>query len=322
MDDLIQRIFNIDNDDAFNEVALEVFRYQKNNIPIYGQFIDLIGAPLPTSYKEIPFLPISFFKTHKLINQPEKAEIIFKSSGTEGIRSTHYLEDVNHYKRSFLSTYINEYGDPKDQVILALLPNYIEQGFSSLVYMVNTLIEKSKSPLSGFFLGEYSQLMATYSKAVQTKKKVILFGVSYALLDLAEFNADFSEATIIETGGMKGKRKEMTKTELHAILSRKLNCEKISSEYGMTELLSQAYCKRDLLFKSPSWMKVLIREINDPLRFCDHGKTGGINIIDLANINSVSFIATQDLGRASKFGFEIMGRFDHADIRGCNLLVQ
>ena len=232
------------------------------------------------------------------------------------------MEEPKLYESSFEKTYRAQVGAPEDQLILALLPNYIEQGESSLVYMVEALIRQTNHPLSGFYLNDPVKIIGIYNQAKSTRKKIILFGVSYALLDLAEHEPDLSEATIIETGGMKGRRKELTKEELHQILKTKFNVEYISSEYGMTELLSQAYSDSEGLFTPPKWMKVLIRETNDPFAYASEGKTGGINIIDLANLNSCSFIATQDLGKIIDSQFQLMGRFDNSDIRGCNLLVE
>ena len=222
---------------------------------------------------------------------------------------------------TFNLTYDTLIGNPEDQVILALLPSYQEQGASSLVYMVDHLIKRTNHKLSGYFLSNLDDLIQAYNDAIKQGKDVVIFGVSYALLDLAELNPDLSQARVIETGGMKGRRKELTKKELHTILKKGLNTSFISSEYGMTELLSQAYSFANGLFKTGTTMRVLIREVNDPFNYIEDGKTGGINVIDLANVNSCSFIATQDLGKILPEGFELMGRFDNADIRGCNLLV-
>lgn len=306
----------------FEALALEVFHYQYEHVGAYGEYCDYSGRTNPNTLEEIPFLPIRFFKSHEIISSELKAEVVFKSSGTGGERSSHLIGSTDLYCDTFRKIYRNQMGDPKDQVILALLPNYLEQGESSLVYMVDHLIQDTQSDLSGFFLNEYDALIDRYQKAVASGKKVVIFGVSYALLDLAERHPDLSEATIIETGGMKGRRKEMTKAELHQELKLGLNCDHISSEYGMTELLSQGYSQKDGLFVPGSTMKILIREVNDPFHFLPNGKTGGINIIDLANLYSCSFIETQDLGKLHENGFEIMGRFDHSDLRGCNLLVQ
>jgi len=322
MKDLAQRIFQIADDNSFNKIALEVYQFQAKNIPVYTQYLQHLNKPEPKHYTEIPFLPISFFKSHKVCREEINPEVVFKSSGTTGqIRSQHFVEDTQLYKDSFFKAYNSLIGNPEDQVILALLPNYIEQGESSLVYMVDHLVAATNNPLSGFLLNSPSEIELRYQKALKSGKEVVIFGVSYALIDLAEQNVNLSKARIIETGGMKGRRKEMTKEELHQELKRGLNVAYISSEYGMTELLSQGYSNANGLFETPPWMKILIREVNDPFHYLENGKTGGINVIDLANINSCSFIATQDLGRIVGAEFEIMGRFDNSDIRGCNLLI-
>ncbi|HIP32885.1 MAG TPA: acyl transferase [Crocinitomicaceae bacterium] len=317
----INKIFSIASDEDFEKVALEVYAYQIEHCKVYRDFVHQLNWKTPTSIKEIPFLPIEFFKTHSIISKEKESQQVFKSSGTGGIKSSHLVADLKLYEASFDYHYQNQIGNPKEQVILALLPNYLEQGESSLVYMVNHLIEQTDNSLSGFILGEEDALLDSYQKALKEDKQVVIFGVSYALLDLAEKKVDLSRATIIETGGMKGRRKEMTKNEMHAVLKAGLNCPNISSEYGMTELLSQAYSKENGLFKDSSILKVLIRETNDPFSYCLNGKTGGINVIDLANIYSCSFIATQDLGKRVTGGFEILGRFDNSDVRGCNLLI-
>ena len=323
--DLAERVFALQTEEAFNELALDIFQYQVENNPVYAQYLSYFkNRPTPKHYTEIPFLPIEFFKTQRIYahNQPE--ETLFLSSGTTGmVRSHHFVAKTDLYTQSFLSCYRQQIGEPTDQVILALLPNYVEQGNSSLVFMVEELVRQSNNPLSGFLLHQPEKIKENYDAAIQSGKSVIIFGVSYALLDLAEQSIDLSQALIIETGGMKGRRKEMTKVELHEELKKGLHVNHIASEYGMTELLSQGYSVQDTLFETPSWMKILIRDVNDPFTFQPNGKTGGINVIDLANIYSCSFIATQDLGKMyDDQRFEILGRFDHSDIRGCNLLVQ
>ena len=315
-------IFEINSEEHFNQIALEVFQFQEEQIPIYKQYIQQLNKPKPKHYTEIPFLPISFFKTHKVCKDRLNPAIVFKSSGTTGqIRSQHFVEDLQLYKESFFRAYTSLIGNPENQVILALLPNYIEQGESSLVYMVDHLVAATNNPLSGFLLNSPSEIELRYQQAIASGKEVVLFGVSYALLDLAEKNINLSKARIIETGGMKGRRKELTKAELHQQLQEGLHVPFISSEYGMTELLSQGYSNANGLFETPPWMKIRIREVNDPFHYLEDGKTGGINVIDLANLYSCSFIATQDLGRIVGNGFEIMGRFDQSDLRGCNLMV-
>jgi hypothetical protein len=321
---LEEKIFSIRSNEDFNQVALEVYQFQVVHCKIYSDFIQQLGLPTPTKPEEIPFLPISFFKSQDVISDCTlQPELVFFSSGTTGMeRSKHLVKKASLYERSFFPTYEKHIGKPEEQVILALLPNYTEQGNSSLVYMVEQLVERTKDPLSGFMLKDLSEVQKAYRSAIKSKKQVVIFGVSYALLDLAELGVDLSEAIIIETGGMKGRRKEITKDELHAELIKGLGAEFISSEYGMSELLSQAYSDKDGLFTSPPWMKILCRDVNDPFSYVDEGKTGGINVIDLANLYSCSFIATQDLGRIEKESFRIMGRFDNADIRGCNLMVE
>ena len=317
---LEERIFSIQSDQDFNDTALEVFDYQYMNVPVYKEYVDQLGYRKPKLIEDIPFLPISFFKSHKVSVDADQ-ELLFKSSGTGGIRSQHFVKQAALYERSFNSAYDHLIGDPKNHVILALLPNYLEQGDSSLVYMIDHLIKRTGEKLSGFVLGDFRDLANRYEQAIQLNKEVIIFGVSYALLDLAEERMNLSKAMIIETGGMKGKRTELTKSELHNELRTGLNCQNIWSEYGMTEMLSQAYSREDEIFKCAKTMRILIREMNDPFRYSDQGKTGGINIIDLSNLYSCSFIETQDLGQLIGGGFKVMGRFDQADLRGCNLLI-
>lgn len=320
--ELINQIFDIQSNEDFEKVALEVYSFQKENCAVYSEYLTALNKPKPTSVSEIPFLPISFFKSHKVICGDSQEQVLFKSSGTGGDRSQHFVLHTEIYKRSFTAIYNDQIGNPKDQVILALLPNYLEQGESSLVYMVDELIKQSESEFSGFFLENHLDLISNYEQAIALGKSVVIFGVSYALLDLAELNPNLSKATVIETGGMKGRRKELSKKEMHDILKEGFNCESISSEYGMTELLSQSYSNSDGKFDQPDWMKIIIRDINDPFSYVREGKSGGINIVDLANLNSCSFIATQDLGKMTNNQFEILGRFDNSDIRGCNLLME
>lgn len=323
MNELYSRIFSINDEVTFNKVALDVFRYQYDSIPVYRSFVKQLNKENPAYYTEIPFLPISFFKTHEICKENIREETLFLSSGTTGqVRSRHFVEDISLYIHSFEKTYHLLIGDPEQQVILALLPNYLEQGNSSLVFMVDHLIKKSNNALSGFLLNKPEEIVERYENALKQNKEIVIFGVSYALLDLAEKGYSFSKARIIETGGMKGRRKELPKEELHAILKKGLNVPYISSEYGMTELLSQAYSNGEGFFNYPPWMKICIRDVNDPLSFAPEGKSGGINIIDLANINSCSFIATEDLGKVTGEVFQVVGRIDLSDIRGCNLLIQ
>jgi len=323
MQALETKIFNISNSIQFEDVALQVYQYQSLNCYVYRDFIKFLNKPKPTCIAEIPFLPISFFKDLTVVSNGFPIQFEFLSSGTtSSIRSKHAVQKPYMYEKSFLQIYNEFIGSPSEQVILALLPNYIEQGNSSLVYMVERLVKESNHPLSGFFLDDYDELVHNYRKAISLNKEVVIFGVSYALLDLAEKKIDFSKARIIETGGMKGRRKELSKEELHQELKNGFGCDYISSEYGMTELFSQSYSDKDGLFKMPKWMNVLIRETNDPFNYLVSGKTGGINVIDLANLYSCSFIATQDLGKITDGQLQLMGRFDNADIRGCNLMME
>lgn len=322
-----ERIFSIDNEETFNEVCLTVYRYQKTNCAVYGRYIDLLGKGKTdfSHYSQIPFLPIEFFKTQQILAEGQQAEIIFSSSGTTGMAtSKHYVSKISWYENSFRSCFQQFYGEVEDIAVLALLPSYLERSGSSLIYMVDDLIERSQHPSSGYFLYNHEDLFNTLHDLKQSGQKTLLIGVTYALLDFCEqYRIDFPDLMVMETGGMKGKRKEMIREELHGILTVGFGVEKIHSEYGMTELLSQGYSFGDGIFQTPPWMKVLMRDTNDPLGLVEQGKTGAINVIDLANYYSCSFIATQDLGKWHQEGcFEILGRFDDSDIRGCNLLVQ
>ena len=313
----------IKSDADFERMALEVFHYQLKNCTIYRDYVHLLNRQNAKSLEEIPFLPIEFFKTNEIYcGQKSDSDILFLSSGTgNSIRSKHIVRDIKLYESSFRASYLKFFGAISDHVILALLPNYQEQGNSSLVYMVDTLIRDSGNILSGFLLYEPEEIEIRYKKACASGKKVMIFGVSYALLDLAEKNINLSEAVIIETGGMKGRRKEISKKSLHLELMKGLNIPFVSSEYGMTELLSQAYSFEDGIFSCPPWMKVLFREVHDPLTLIEGNGKGAINVIDLANIHSCSFIATQDLGRNVPGGFILEGRMEQSDLRGCNLMV-
>jgi len=307
-------------------LALQVFNYQFNHNKVYRSFCDLLYVH-PSDVKhinQIPFLPIQFFKTHEVLSSQNPIEQTFSSSGTTGsITSKHYVTDLDIYKQSFRKGFQSFYGNTEDYVILALLPSYLERDGSSLIYMVNDMITQSKHPESGFYLDDLDALYKTLNKLDQSHKKVLLIGVSFALLDLVErYQFDLKNTIIMETGGMKGRRKELVRAELHQILKLGFGVKNIHSEYGMTELLSQAYSNGNGIFNSPKWMKVLTRDTEDALSIQHPGKTGGINIIDLANVNSCSFIATQDLGKVLNDGsFEVVGRFDNSDIRGCNLMV-
>ena len=324
---LANTIFSIQNTSDFEQAALRVFRYQYLNNTIYQRFCNLLGVTKTsvTRLQDIPYLPIQFFKQEKIVSTTGSIDKVFTSSGTTGsITSKHYVSDLNIYEKSFRKGFEYFYGDIKKYIVLGLLPSYLEREGSSLVYMVQKLIEDSQHPESGFYLNETEKLIKTLQKAIVENKKIILLGVSFALLDLIEQSPiTLNEQVIVmETGGMKGRRKELIREELHQILIHGFGIPQIHSEYGMTELLSQAYAKSNGIFYCPPWMKVAIRNPEDPLTQLEPQKTGGVNIIDLANINSCAFIATQDLGRIYKDGsFEILGRFDHSDIRGCNLMV-
>jgi phenylacetate-coenzyme A ligase PaaK-like adenylate-forming protein len=322
---LHQTIFNINSDKAFKDTALKVFNHQYANNLVYQQFCNYLKVKPETitEIEQIPFLPIEFFKTHPIKTSEFNEEAIFLSSGTTGAnQSKHLVKDLSIYETSFNQCFKTFYGDIEDYCVLALLPSYLEREGSSLIYMVDVLIQKSNHQESGFFLKNEQFLIEKLQFLTKNKQKMILFGVSFALLDLAEnYKIDLSDVIIMETGGMKGRREELTREELHSIYKQSFNVAGIHSEYGMTELLSQAYSKGNGIFNCPAWMKILIRDINDPFRLLGNDKTGGINVIDLANINSCSFIATQDLGKMTNKGFEVLGRFDNSDLRGCNLLL-
>ncbi len=328
-DNLTAKIFSLKKEDvSFEKIAFEVFQLQYNHNKIYKDFVDALRVKVEdvVSLSKIPFLPIEFFKTQKIVTEFAKPNkpIIFTSSGTTLTgTSYHYVNDITLYEKSFTQCFNLFFGKPSDYCVLALLPSYLERTGSSLVYMAQKLIDDSHHPKSGFYLDNYDDLIKTIEQLKQQKQKTLLLGVSYALLDLADKNIILTDDFIVmETGGMKGRRKEMLKEELHTVLKEKLNIETITSEYGMTELLSQAYSLQNGLFQNPPWMRILTRDTNDPFSFTSPNKTGGINIIDLANINSCSFIVTQDLGKIHPNNtFELMGRFDNSDIRGCNLLI-
>lgn len=320
---IIKAIF--DTTVSFEEKALEVFRFQAKENVIYKRFIDSLKVDVNSveSITEIPFLPVSFFKTHKVLSRTGNVDIVFTSSGTMGETSSHYVSHVNLYIESFTRSFQQFYGDIKEYCFLALLPSYLEREGSSLVYMCNHLIKESNHRLSGFYLHNRKELNDHLKQLQQQKQKTILLGVTYALLDqAADYPIDFPELIIMETGGMKGKRREMIKEEVHAILKGAFHINAVHSEYGMTELLSQAWSHGNGLYFCPSWMKMLVRNVNDPLEVKLSG-SGGVCIIDLANIYSCSFIATQDLGIVNVDGsFTINGRFDNSDLRGCNLMIQ
>ena len=320
----VKKIFQISSDQQFVDYALQIFEFQYDNNPVYQEFVNHLKVN-PSEIKQIadiPFLPISFFKTHEVKSTAIEAAVVFESSGTTGqLRSRHFVPDTGLYELSFLKGFEHFYGPIDDYIIMGLLPSYHENEHSSLIYMVDHLINWSAHPASGFFLNDQERLIKTVNR-YRKEKKILIIGVSYALLDLAEkFQPDLSDCIVMETGGMKGRRKELTKNELHNKLKEGLSLSSVHSEYGMTELLSQAYSKADGLFNCPPWMRVIIREQSDPLNLISK-RSGGINVIDLANIYSCSFIATEDLGKSMEQQFEVLGRFDTADIRGCNLLIQ
>lgn len=323
---LAKDIFTLKNLQDFENKALKVFAFQAENNRVYQEFITHLGIDCSTihSLEQIPFLPISFFKSHAVVCGATPTAITFSSSGTTGSQtSQHQVTDLRIYENSFLNAFRLFYGDISDYTLLALLPTYAEREGSSLIYMVDHFISKAQ-PGSGYYLYKHRELADHLTQLKAEKKKVILLGVTYALLDfLEQFQIHFPELIVMETGGMKGKRKEMVREELHQVLCKGFGVEHIHSEYGMTELLSQAYSKGNGIFECPPWMHIQIRDTNDPLQLVSKGKSGGINVIDLANIYSCAFIATQDLGRINPDGtFEVLGRFDHSDIRGCNLMVQ
>ncbi|WP_340199726.1 acyl transferase [Ascidiimonas sp. W6] len=320
-----KNVFNIKTREDFEKTALNIFQYQYKNNVVYQNFCGLLkkNPALVKEVDDIPFLPIQFFKSHQVITGNLPIEEIFTSSGTTGSTySKHYVTDLSIYQQSYLKSFQKFYGSPKDYVILALLPSYLERKGSSLIFMAEDLIKKSGKEESGFYLHDLKKLSANLKKLEAANQKTLLIGVTFALLDLAEkYPQQLHHTIVMETGGMKGRRKEMIREEVHDILQDNLNVTKVHSEYGMTELLSQAYSKGDGIFTCPPWMQINTRDPEDALSKQAIGKTGGINIIDLANINSCAFIATQDLGKVYADGsFEILGRFDHSDIRGCNLM--
>jgi hypothetical protein len=321
-----QDIFTISNAKQFEKIALKVFRFQHENNSVYREFCELLKVEKGSvkSLQQIPFLPIQFFKSHEIVSNSDSIQETFTSSGTTGmITSKHLITDVTLYENSYRNAFSEFYGNIEDYVVLALLPSYLERSGSSLIYMVKDLIELSNNFNSGFYLNNYDELISKLIELDSLGQNVILIGVTYALLDLIEKRKfELKNTIIMETGGMKGKRKEIIREELHELLCNSFGVLSIHSEYGMTELLSQAYSLGNGIFECPNWMNILIRDTEDPLTYVPVGKTGGINVIDLANINSCSFIATQDLGKKyPNNSFEVLGRFDNSDIRGCNLMV-
>ena len=321
-----ENIFSIKSNEEFESLALQIIKYQFENNVVYRSFCDLLYKN-PSDVKfieDIPFLPIQFFKSHKVLCKNLEPEITFTSSGTTGqTTSKHIVANKNLYEQSFLTTFKQFYGSIEDFTLLALLPSYLEREGSSLIYMAEQLISLSNQIESGFYLYNINELINTLNRLNTENRKTLLIGVSFALLDLIEKHSfSLKNAIVMETGGMKGRKKEITREELHTKLKKGFGVETIHSEYGMTELLSQAYSKGNGLFKCPSWMRILTRDTEDALTMLSTEKTGGINVIDLANIHSCSFIATQDLGKVYEDkSFEVLGRFDNSDIRGCNLMV-
>ncbi|MGW8316416.1 MAG: acyltransferase, partial [Bacteroidales bacterium] len=323
----IQDIFSIKDSGTFREIALKVFFYQAAENEMYATYLNSLDVDPETvsELHEIPFLPVEFFKTHRVMCGDREPSLVFESSGTTGMTpARHFVADASLYRRSFTEGFRRFYGEPGGYCMLALLPSYLERQGSSLVYMMEHLISQSGHPDSGFYLDDLDQLATVLRKRNADGHPTLLMGVSFALLDLAERHPMSlgDHIMVMETGGMKGRRKELVREELHGILKNAFKLPAIHSEYGMSEMLSQAYSKSDGLFRSPPWMKVLARDANDPLTVLKNGGSGGLNIIDLANLYSCSFLATGDLGRVYEDrSFEVLGRFDHVGARGCNLLV-
>ena len=320
------KIFNIKNQSSFNKYCLDIYHFQYRNNLVYKKFCNMI-CENPMNINEItkiPFLPISFFKTKKILSVDKFEKVFYSSGTTTNSRSKHFISDLKLYEESFIKNFTHNYGELNKYTIIALLPNYYENESSSLIYMVEKLIKLTKSNESGFFLDDYTNISKKLNQLdSKNDRKTILIGVPYALLDLLDFNQFCLNNTIImETGGMKGRRKELVRNELHEKLKSGFGVNQIHSEYGMTELLSQAYSKGNGIFSTPAWMKVLIRDVNDAQNLNFNKKSGAINIIDLANYNSCSFIATDDMGKfVSESEFEVIGRIDNSDVRGCNLLI-
>ena len=321
-----EKIFSIQNHSDFKKQCLDIYHFQYQNNYVYQNYCNMI-CENPININEInkiPFLPISFFKTKKILSVDKFEKVFYSSGTTTKSRSKHFISDLKLYQESFISNFRLNYGEINQYTIIALLPNYYENKDSSLIYMADKLIHLTKSNESGFYLDDYSKLSKKLIELdIKNERKTILIGVPYALLDLIDFNQfQLNNTIIMETGGMKGKRKEIVRKELHEKLKLGFGVKKIHSEYGMTELLSQAYSQGDGVFKTPFWMKAFIRDINDAQNLDFNKKSGAINIIDLANYNSCSFIATDDMGKFVKDDeFEVIGRIDNSDLRGCNLLI-
>ena len=325
--DFTGEVFSISDEERFNAIALRIFGYQLQFNRIYHDYIESAGISVSgiLNYREIPFMPIEFFKTHTILCGDEVPGKIFLSSGTTGtIRGRHKITDLTVYKESLIRGFEIFYGSPADYHILGLIPSPAENPDSSLVYMVTTLMDLGTGKEHGFFLHDLRVLEKVLNRYATSTDKMMLIGLPFALQDFVDtYQVSFPGLIVMETGGMKGRRKELIREELHKELCKGFGVKKIHSEYGMTELLSQAYSKGDGIFKCPPWMKILIREPNDPFQLLQVDSPGGINIIDLANYNSCSFIATQDIGKAYDDGsFEVLGRFDYSDLRGCSLLIE
>jgi hypothetical protein len=320
------QIFQISDSD-FESRSLELFRYQAEHNPIYKAYLSALNTPVEkiSRLEEIPFMPIDFFKNHTVKTGEWEEQAVFESSGTTGqVRSRHYIEDLTFYQQVCAQAFERFYGPLQDYAFMALLPSYLERSNSSLVAMMDYFIKESGSSYSGFYLHNYEELLHNIGQArKEGKRKILLIGVTFALLELAEeYECDLLDVIVMETGGMKGRRKEMIRAELHEVLTNRLGVPLVHAEYGMTELLSQAYSKGNGLFGVPPWMKVVLRDLNDPYCISKNLRQGGINVIDLANAHSCAFIETQDVGREYPNGtFEALGRFDNSDVRGCNLLV-
>ncbi len=313
------------NESNFNKKALELFNYQYTNNPVYARYAESVKKTPDkiTKITEIPFLPVTFYKTERVLTGKSAPQRCFYSSGTteRSLRSKHFVADPSLYERTFMEIFTRQYGPVSDYILLALLPSYQENQDSSLLYMIDHLIRESGSPLSSFISTDYEQFLHQLPVYRAQNKKILLLGVAYALLELAEqFHPDLSDVLVMETGGMKGRRAEMIKHEMHEYLKKQFGVQQIHSEYGMTELLSQAYATADGLFECPPWMKMLVRQVTDPFDLRLAGR-GALNIIDLANIDSCAFVEIQDLTSLNADGtFEILGRMDNSELRGCNLL--
>ncbi len=332
-------IFNITTEAEFRAKCLETFQYQYQNVEIYRKFVDFLGVDPATvnSLETIPFLPIEMFKNHTIVVADSVASLCFQSSGTtQRNLSRHWIADPGLYEKSIYESFSKFIGQPEECIFLGLLPSYLEKQNSSLIYMVDFLMKKSQHPENGYFLYNHADLLQRLEQLAQSDRKILLFGVSFALLDFLDSvkkitpeDLRLPQLTVIETGGMKGRKEEMTKDELLFILQKGFGTKRIFSEYSMTELLSQAYSLGENIYECPNWMRVLVRNTEDPMSYVEPSRNGAINIIDLANRHSCSFIATQDLGKIVTGGagstlgqpFQVLGRIDHSDIRGCSLLV-